>query len=270
VPTSGGTPCAFRDRHSYRSRVTATPSAAASSPAAGVDAADRALRLVLLLQSRSSLGISEAARELGVARSTAHRLLSTLRHRGFAVQDEDRRYRAGPAARAAGAAPSPTPVRDVVAPLLRRLRDEVGETVHLMTLSGRDVVFVSSEESTRPLRVGSRTGLRLPAHRTSGGKVLLAELAPAELSALLPDLDESARERLDEQLAEVRACGYGVNHGETESGIGAVGVAVRGRRERPDTALALSVPAVRLPRARVPELVASLRRYADEAATLLR
>ena len=39
--------------------------------------------------------MSEAAERLGVARSTAHRL-SMLLYRDFAVQDEDRRYDAGP------------------------------------------------------------------------------------------------------------------------------------------------------------------------------
>jgi IclR family transcriptional regulator, acetate operon repressor len=69
----------------------------APPPAYLVDAADKALQLVLLLQGTEAVSVSEAAAHLGVARSTAHRLLTTLRHRGFAVQSDDRRYRAGPA-----------------------------------------------------------------------------------------------------------------------------------------------------------------------------
>jgi DNA-binding IclR family transcriptional regulator len=238
----------------------------APPPAYLVDAADKALQLVLLLQSTPAVSVSEAAAHLGVARSTAHRLLATLRHRGFAVQSGDRRYRAGPALRrGVHRARSAADLVELALPVLRRLRDEVDETVHLVVLDGREAVFLHSEESRQPLRIGARTGARLPARFASGGKVLLAALDPMEVDALFRgELDADELAALHRQLAAVRADGYGLNQGDTDEGIGAVGVAVPGDDAAPFAAISVSVPAVRLTRGRIPELTAALRRAAAE------
>ncbi|WP_448627811.1 IclR family transcriptional regulator [Geodermatophilus sp. URMC 64] len=239
-------------------------------PAYLVDAADKALQLVLLLQSTEAVSVSEAAAHLGVARSTAHRLLATLRHREFAVQSGDRRYRAGPALRRGVQRTRTTPALvELAVPVLRRLRDEIDETVHLVVLDGRDAVFLHSEESRQPLRIGSRAGARLPAKSASGGKVLLAALDPAEVDARYRgQLDPTALAALHEQLAAVRKAGFGVNDGDTEAGISAVGVAVRDDAGVPFAAVTVSVPAMRLTRRRIPELTAALHRCAAELTTL--
>ena len=240
-------------------------------PAYLVDAADKALQLLLLLQSADSVGVSEAAAHLEVARSTAHRLLATLRHRGFAVQSGDRRYRAGPALRRTAARPRSTGLLvELATPLLRRLRDEVNETVHLVVLDGREAVFLHSEEGRQPLRIGSRAGSRLPAEHTSGGKVLLAALDPAEVDARYRDVLEPAElSALHEQLAAVQAAGFGVNQGATEEGISAVGVPVRDDAGAAFAAVSVSVPAMRLTRARMPELTDALSRCAAALTTLV-
>lgn len=237
------------------------------APAYLVDAADKALQLLLLLQSTESLGVSEAAARLGVARSTAHRLLATLRHRGFAVQAADRRYRAGPALRrSAVSRRSTTTLVELAGPLVTRLRNELNETVHLVVLDGTEAVFLLSEEGRQPLRIGSRAGSRLPARHASGGKVLLAALDPAELARRFAGEDIA---ELEASLARVRETGVGINRGETEEGIGAVAVAVPGDDGAPVAALAVSVPLMRLSRQRVVELTATLHRSAVAISALV-
>jgi IclR family transcriptional regulator, acetate operon repressor len=242
------------------------------APAYLVDAADKALQLLLLLQTRESLGVSEAAAHLDVARSTAHRLLATLRHRGFAVQSADRRYRAGPALRRTTAHPrSTTTLVELAGPLVAQLRDELNETVHLVVLDGTDAVFLLSEEGRQPLRIASRAGSRLPARHASGGKVLLAALDPAELARRFGEAGVTAAElaELEASLARVRQTGVGVNRGETEAGIGAVALAVRGDDGAAIAALAVSVPLMRLSRARIAELTAALGRSAAAVSALV-
>src|SRR5258705_13818601 len=73
-------------------------------PRAGVGSVENALRLLQLYRERETLGVSETARLLRVGRSTAHRLLTTLRAHGFVVQDCGRAYRVRPALRELGAA----------------------------------------------------------------------------------------------------------------------------------------------------------------------
>src|SRR5690242_11849840 len=73
------------------------PPKAFEKPAYAPGSADNALRLLQLLRDGGGLRLTDAARELGVAPSTAHRLLTTLVYRGFAIQDEKRCYHPGPA-----------------------------------------------------------------------------------------------------------------------------------------------------------------------------
>src|SRR3954447_25847145 len=94
---------------------------------------DNALRLLQLIGERQALRVAEAAELLGVARSTAHRLLTALRRRGFVTQDRPNgAYRPGPALYEIGlAAVSRIDIRRVARPVLEQLREETQETVSL-------------------------------------------------------------------------------------------------------------------------------------------
>src|SRR5215210_6860740 len=129
-------------------------------PRAGVGAVENALRLLQLYRDQEMLGVSETARLLGVGRSTAHRLLTTLRAHGFVVQDATRAYRVGPALRELGAAIADSGVvRARCRAYMQALCDELGETVNLVSLRGTDAIFIDSVETWRPLRVAGREGV---------------------------------------------------------------------------------------------------------------
>ncbi|MFW6091681.1 MAG: helix-turn-helix domain-containing protein, partial [Actinomycetota bacterium] len=71
---------------------------APEAPGYPVNSVAKALEILLMLRDREAIGVSEASRALGIARSTAHRLLSMLEHYEFAQRDRATRgYRAGPA-----------------------------------------------------------------------------------------------------------------------------------------------------------------------------
>lgn len=242
-----------------------------------IESADNALRLLLLLAERQRLRVSDAADYLGVARSTAHRLLRALSYREFAVQDARKAYRPGPAfERLRRPGPSNQDLRELLRPSLERLHRELGETCHLMVLEGNGARFLDCVECAHVLRVGSRVGMLLPAHCISGGKALLAELPVEQLEALYPrDLPSSpggapvARAALRHQLAAVRRRGYATNLEESERGIHAVGACVRDRSGRAVAALAVAAPTARCPRSRLPELAAVVRRVAESATVTL-
>ncbi|GLW11105.1 transcriptional regulator [Microtetraspora sp. NBRC 13810] len=245
-------------------------------PTYPLKAVENALVALKFLQERGEIRVADVADHLGVARSTAHRVLAMLVFHGFAIQDARRVYRPGPALRSfheAGMAPP-----DLVTaahPHLRELNREVGETVHLMVLQGNGVRFVDGVEGPQTLHVGSRIGMLLPAHATSGGKALLAELPDEELRALYPrgvstgaaaigDLAALRRE-----LDGVRRRGYAVNSEESERGVRAVGVCVRDAAGRAVAAAAVAVPGVRWPKRRLAELAAPLLVSAARITTAL-
>jgi IclR family acetate operon transcriptional repressor len=225
-----------------------------NKPPYAITSVDSALLLATLLQQEGPMRVTDAAERLGVSVSTAHRLLGMLVYRDFAEQLPDRRYGPGPLMRGGPLPPEPVArLREAALPHLRRLVDELGETVNLMVLAGADVRFVATVECGHVLRVGDRTGRTLPAHLSSGGKAVLAGLPPVELGAALGGLDEDAVSRLRRELATVRRRGFAVNDQETEAGLTAVGVALPLGAGVPPAALSLAMPSVRCSRDRLPE-----------------
>jgi DNA-binding IclR family transcriptional regulator len=225
-----------------------------NKPPYAVESVDNALRILQMLRDSGQVRVSDVAAELGIARSTAHRLLAMLVYRDFAVQSEDRSYRPGPAIAAEPLRGEPTQrLRQVMRPHMEALCDQVAETINLVVRLGTQTRFLHTVESAHILRVGDRQGTILPAWKTSGGKVLLAELPDAQLTALLrgasgrPPEGLTAAERrfLVTQLRLVRDQGYAENIEESESGVCAIGVCVRDRLGDPVAALSVSAPSVR-------------------------
>lgn len=237
------------------------------TPSYPVSAAGNALRAVTLLHERDELRVTDVADQLGVARSTAHRILAMLVFHGFAEQDSHKVYRPGSALRAIrGSQATPPPDLITIArPHLQRLADTVRETTHLMVLEGNGSRFLDGAEGPQALRVSYRTGTLVPAHVTSGGKALLAELPPDRLRSLypngLPGHGAKASEDLDRlvaELATVRRSGFAYNLQESERGVNAVGACVRDRTGTAVAAVAVAAPSSRCPRARLTSLAQPL------------
>jgi IclR family transcriptional regulator, acetate operon repressor len=231
-------------------------------PAYAITSVDHALQLATVLQLEGPLTVSDAAERLGVARSTAHRLLGMLCYRDFAVQDDDRRYRAGPVlARSGTAGADAARVRTVSLPHLADLTEALDETSNLTVLSGRHVRFLASVECSQVLRVGTREGMAFPAHLTSGGLAMLATLSREEVEARYADLPGDAdvadavpsMAALRRQLALVRDRGFALNDGRTERGIVALGRVVR-EDGAAVAAVSVSLPSTRFSRDGIPRL----------------
>ncbi|GAB3277422.1 IclR family transcriptional regulator [Sinomonas notoginsengisoli] len=244
-------------------------------PEYAVDSVDKALQLLVLLQEREWVRIAEAARELGVAPSTAHRLMSTLVYRGFALQDDQRRYCAGPSLAADAGRKRIRALVGRVRPHLEALAAETRETVNFVERVGATVRFLHCVEAPQLLRVGNRTGTVLPARTSSGGKAALAVLPDAVVAQLYMGrgaqlgghrLEEAELKALRAELARTRARGYALNLGSTEPEIAALGVAVP-LPQRPGTlAVTLSAPISRSGMLEQPSTVTALHAAAAAIA----
>lgn len=239
-----------------------------------IESVDNALKLLLLLGEQPQIRLSEATRYLGVASSTAHRLLAMLTYRGFVRQDPvSKAYLPGPSLTGvAFAIFSRLDIQGVATPVMRGLSDQLRETIHVGMLDGANVRFVAAVEGPAAVRVASRLGRTMPAHCTSTGKVMLAELSQPELHQLLPDeqLERitarsiGSRVELEAELARIRERGYAINREESEDGVASVAVPIPTRAPGRRLALNAAAPQHRLDDTQYSSVVGALIKAAKE------
>lgn len=188
-----------------------------------------------MMCQQGSVSVTEAADAISVNPSTAYRILDTLVWDEFAVQIDQRRYAPGPELRAIGLRGAGVTSRERLRPLLEELFVKTNETVHLTSLVGTTIYHHDCIEARgHTLVFTNRLHKKLPAHVTSQGKSMLADLSPSEVSSryLVSGVEATAEwpsvnlDLLHRQLAEVRQRGFATNFEESERGIAAMAVSV--------------------------------------------
>jgi DNA-binding IclR family transcriptional regulator len=214
------------------------------------------LRLIKAFsEDHYEIGISDLAKRLGLAKSTVHRLASTLLDQGMLEQNAgDGKYRLGLTLFELGAL-----VRrkmDFTAearPHLRTLLEKTGETLHLAILDHDSVLYLISLESKQALRMGSKVGTRAPVHATAVGKALLAFQPEEEIARIVSrGLPASAPntivdgKALQRELALVRARSYAVDDEESEVGLRSIAAPIRGDAGQVIAAISIAGPVHRM------------------------
>ena len=244
----------------------------------GVQSVDRALTILALLARLGQAGVSEIAGELGVHKSTAFRLLSTLESHDVVEQTEDRgKYRLGMGlVRLAGAGTARLDVVQQARPVCRRLAAECGETVNIAVLADHSALYVDQVSAGGSgLQSHNWVGQHIPLHATSNGKVLLCELARSEVDGLVEQLPAytdrtiTARAAFHVELDRVREQGYALATDELEAGLTALAAPLRSAHGDVVASISISGPTLRLPEERVAALLPVLTAAADEVSARL-
>ena len=250
------------------------------APTYPIASVDSAFRLLVLVGSRPNVRVADASVELGVARSTAHRLMQMLVYHGFAVQVPGlKTYTKGPAMiELALQVIRGMDVKAAARPVLEELSERLQETIHLISPHETGtVICLDSVESPRALRVSGRMGMVLPAYACSSGRVFLATLSHEELCAAYPNgrlkslttKTVHSLASLEQELEGVRTQGYAVQSGEMEDDIGAISVPVRDRDGRVVFAITVAFPITRMQQIDVPAIARQAMRSAQKVAALI-
>jgi DNA-binding IclR family transcriptional regulator len=254
---------------------------APEAPRYPIESVHNALLLLLMFRDQELVRVTEVARTLGIAPSTAHRLLAMLQYHGFVRHDPSTRsYVPGRALVDVGLSiVRELDIRRFARPFLEQLRDELGETVHLVMLQGSQVLFVDGVESPKALRAGLMTGNTLPAHFAVSGRVLLAELPPDRFRELYPDdpiaatngWPAVARGQVERELPIIRDQGYAIGHGiaPEQAELWAVAAPIRGDAGPARAVLAVTAPATRADEAWADRAVATVTATARAISTSL-
>ena len=221
-----------------------------------VRAVERALDVLLCFASGHEWGLTEIAGQVGLHKSTVHRLLATLEDKGFVTRDAATdKYRLGLSVLelSANLWRSDDPSVALL-PEMERLRDRLGETVSLYVRDRAERVRIQAVQSTQAIRRVATVGARLPLSVGASSKVLLAFAEPAVRKAVLADASWPAyldRGSFGKQLDEIVKTGYATSYEEREPGAAAAAAPIFNRSGKLVAALSVSGPSNRL----TPELM---------------
>lgn len=236
---------------------------------------DHALDVLNLFFEHEELAASTAAKELGVSRTAAFRMLYTLEAKGFLTRTPDGAYRLGIKLFSLGSlAQSRMVLTGLVRPYLTRLAEATGETAHLAIMDGpQHVVFVDKVLGRLNLKMDTVLGDRRWAHQTATGKMLLS-LKPREQweqyarSAVFnkptPNAITSAQGLYDE-LERTHERGWAIDNEESEEGLTCLAVPLVDGSGAAIAAISCSGPSTRMERNR-DERLSELRRAAQAIA----
>jgi DNA-binding IclR family transcriptional regulator len=199
---------------------------------------------------QGQLRLADLAPELGLAKTTIHRVVNALVDEHMLRVDQRGFIWLGPSLVSLGRVAA-TDLTGMMRPVLEALAEQTGETVDLAVLDGRSVRFIDQIPSHHRLRAVSTVGAAFPLHCSANGKALLAALPSDRVDELLPRRLEQltpntliTRAALDAELEAIRQSGVAEDREEHSLGIRAVGIALCDDGG-PAAAISIPVPADR-------------------------
>lgn len=182
--------------------------------------------------ARPQLSLSEIVASVGLPKTTAFRLLSSLVERDFCEFDPTSgKYSLGfGLVRLADIRRRQTNVHDVVIPIMRDIRNAVNETVILSVKSGDFRVHIDFVEGLHPMRRMADLGVRAPLYAGAASKVLLAGMEDDEIESYLARTELTPLQKttitskamLRREIQAIRKRGYAESNGEIFAGGGAL------------------------------------------------
>lgn len=222
-----------------------------------VQSLSRALGLLNALAAQDDgVGLSDLSKRVGLAVSTAHRLLTTLQQEGFVRFDDQRGvWTVGVQAYVVGSAfLRARELTAIARPVMRQLMEDSGETVNLAVEDRGEAIYVAQVESRQMMRAIARPGGRALMHASGVGKALLAAMPETDCERIvaghgLPRETErtlSTPNGLRAELDAIRKRGYAIDDEENAVGLRCVAAVIHDEHAQPIAALSLSGPKARI------------------------
>jgi len=245
-----------------------------------IQSVKRALEILEIFQGGvESLGISDIAARLGVSKSAAHALVTTLQKKDFLKRDDQsRRYELGFKVLQLGALfINQSPLGRAAQPWAVSLSEKFGEVVHISILAADAALIVHRYEPKDPFLLYPQPGSTMPIHSTAGGKVLLAFASPDIQKAILikapfPQKTVNTITKSRDLMRELKTIvkqGYAEDREETILGVACVGAPVRDKSGRVIAALSMTGSKARMEEKGWEEIIKAVKMTAMQISSAL-
>lgn len=241
---------------------------------ATIQALDRGLSVLALVSREGKATLTELAATAGMAPSSVHRMLETLRlHELVEFDTYTQTWSIGAEAFRIGQGYTRQATYLEAARMrMRRLVTLTGETASVAALEGHELVYVSQMETQAPIRAFIPPGTRGPLQASGIGKVLLACMPESACRAILaarsvPAFTRNTITDVGDLLAEcqqIRARGWAVDNEERYLGMRCLAAPIFNEFGEAVAGLSISGPTVRLGTDELERHGPAVRAAADE------
>ncbi|WP_325199184.1 IclR family transcriptional regulator [Oscillibacter sp.] len=245
-----------------------------------IQSVERAVSILdYLSHSPSGAHLTAISKDLGLNKSTAFGLISTLENLRCVRQDQNTsRYHLGLRLLEFGRAlMSSMDIISVAKPFLRELAGKYDETVNLALLSGDDVIYVDKVQSSKSVRVEMQLHEQVPTYCCSTGKVFLSYMEEGRRNKIIEKTDFksrtiytiSSKAQLLAELENIRSRGYAYDREEYEIGLTCLAAPVLDAEKNVSAAISLNAPTGRMIQINQDELIRDITSIADQLAKQL-
>lgn len=233
-----------------------------------VRSVERALDILLCFSlERPSLSLTQIAEQVGMHKSTIHRLLTTLEAKRFVNRDKvTGLYQLGfRFIELASIMLQDIDINRWAQPYLHHLVDLSGETVDLAVMDGEHVVYLQVVDSPQRVKIAAAVGEQLPMYCTATGKAFLAYLPEYQVKPILArgmarhtENTLTTPDDLYQDFREIRRRGFAISEQEYERDINAVAAPILDDNGSPIAVIAIVGPSFRLSHERMLSLGQSI------------
>ncbi|KUO50131.1 MAG: hypothetical protein APF76_06605 [Desulfitibacter sp. BRH_c19] len=218
---------------------------------------DKAFRIIeLMAQESRPMGVTEISKKLNINKSTVHATLNTLIGRGYFEQDaEGGKYKLGIAFTfIANASLNGIDFRSKAKPIIKRLSQQINETVHMVIMRQGKVVYIEKQESIQSMRIHTEIGKSQPSHCTGVGKAILAWMDAEEREQIIREYGLpkytintiTDEEVFNQHLEDIRKKGYAIDDEENEEGLRCVAAPIMDHSGKVIAAISIAGPTTRM------------------------
>lgn len=229
-----------------------------------VQSIERAFQLLDVISNHpEGIQVTRLSEQVGLSKSTVHRLLMTLVNLNYIYQDpESEKYKMGyRIISLARHAMNSIEIIPIAKPHLQRLSADVNETIHLCIEDQGEVMYVDKIESNQTIRMYSRVGSRAPMYCTGVGKILLSGMSEEDYEKTVASIEFikkteatiGSREELDREIKRVKSQQYALDNIENEAYIRCIAAPIYDNNGKIIASFSISGPTSRITMERVNE-----------------
>lgn len=230
-----------------------------------IQVSERIFHTIECLAASGPMGLQDLSTELGLNKSTVHRILNSLICMDYVRQDpETSKYSLSfKFCRISTQILSQNNMVDLAKPYLKQLAEQSGEIVHLVQLDGMNAVYIDKVESTHnTVRLVSMIGKSIPLYCSGVGKAMLAEMPDEKIRYIweqsdirrLTDYTVTDFAQFEKLIEDIRKNGYAMDNEENELGVRCIAVSLKSFSGKPSYAISISAPKDRMSDERIQEL----------------